>query len=61
MAPSWKFANTVPPRFDMIARWLVPLERTVIFACSLPSSLSKSAALRSSGNARTPTRSLRST
>ena len=22
IAPSWKFANTVPQRFDMIARWL---------------------------------------
>ena len=42
----------------MIARWLAPEERTAILACNLPSSLSKSAALRSSGNARTPTRSL---
>ena len=31
--------------FDMIARWLVPEERTLIFACILPSSLSKSATL----------------
>ncbi len=30
----------------MMARWLVPVERTAIFACILPSSLSKSAALR---------------
>ena len=29
----------------MMARWLLPEERTTIFACSLPSSLSKSAAL----------------
>jgi len=58
MAPSWNTANTVPPRFDRMARWLLPAECNVIFACILPSSLSKSAALRSSGNARTPTRSL---
>ena len=38
----------------MMARWLLPDERTAIFACSLPSSLSKSAALFSSGSARTP-------
>ena len=49
-----------PSRFDMIARWLVPEERTLIFACILPSSLSKSARLRSSGSARTPVRSARS-
>src|SRR5882757_5371670 len=53
MAPSWKLANTVPPRFDRMARWLDPVERTAIFACSLPSSLSKSAALFNSGSART--------
>ena len=60
MAPSANTANTVPLRFDMIARWLGPLERTAIFACSLPSSLSKPAALRSIGSARTPVRSPRS-
>ena len=60
MAPSWNTANTVPLRFDMMARWLVPEERTAIFACILPSSLSKSAAAVSSGSARTPARSLRS-
>ncbi len=43
MAPSWNTANTVPSRFDMMARWLLPVERTAIFACILPSSLSKSA------------------
>ena len=49
MAPSWNTTNAVPAMFDMIARWLVPVERTLIFACILPSSLSKSARLRSSG------------
>ncbi len=57
IAPSWNTAKTVPLRFDMTRRWLLPAERNVIFACILPSSLSKSAALRSSGKARTPTRS----
>ena len=59
IAPSWNTMNAVPVMFDMIARWLVPVERTLIFACILPSSLSKSATLRSSGNARTPVRSAR--
>ena len=45
--------------FDMIARWLVPEERTLIFACILPSILSKSARPCSSGSARTPVRSAR--
>ena len=27
MAPSWNTANTVPSRFDMMARWLLPDER----------------------------------
>ena len=43
MAPSWNTTKAVPAMFDMIARWLVPEERTLIFACILPSSLSKSA------------------
>ena len=60
MAPSWNTANTVPFRFDITARGLAPDERSASLACSLPSSLSKSAALRNSGKARTPTRSLRS-
>ncbi len=58
MAPSVNTANTVPLRFDRMARWLLPAERTAIFACILPSSLSKSAALLKRGKARTPTRSL---
>ena len=28
MAPSWNTTKAVPVRFDMIARWLVPVERT---------------------------------
>ena len=44
----------------MMARGLAPDERTAIFACILPSSLSKSATLVRSGRARTPARSLRS-
>ena len=45
--------------FDMIARWLVPAERTLSFACILPSILSKSARPCISGSARTPVRSAR--
>ena len=45
-------ANTV----DRLAP-LVPAERTLILACILPSSLSKSARPCSSGSARTPVRS----
>ena len=45
--------------FDMIARWLVPEDRTLIFVCILPSILSKSARPCISGNARTPVRSAR--
>ena len=58
MAPSWNTTNTVPLMFAMIARWLLPVELTAIFACILPSSLSKSATLCSSGSARTPVRSV---
>ena len=59
MAPSWNTMKAVPAMFDMIARWLVPVERTLIFACILPSILSKSARPCSSGSARTPVRSAR--
>ena len=59
MAPSWNTMKAVPAMFDMIARWLVPEERTLIFACILPSILSKSARPCSSGSARTPVRSAR--
>ena len=58
ICPSWNRANTVPLMLLMIARWLLPVERTAIFACILPSSLSKSAMPCSSGSARTPTRSV---
>ena len=60
IAPSCNTANTVPSRFDMMACGLAPAACSVSFACNLPSSLSKSAALCSSGSARTPARSLRS-
>ena len=57
MAPSWNTMKAVPAMPDMIARWLAPSERTLIFACIRPSSRLKSARPSSSGSARTPVRS----
>ena len=57
--PSTKSTLVVPDRLATISRGLRPVVRTSSWACILPSSEVKFAALVKSGNARTPRRSAR--
>ena len=58
MAPSWNTTNAVPLRFDMMARWLEPVERTRDFRLHLAVELVEVGGTGQQRQARTPARSL---